>query len=139
MLPTIVCALARKFVTELPAAIGSRFVAEGITSTHTVAARDVVVLFTAFALRFFVLYPTWASLVAFETRRTSRSTDSLGDQSPSYGHVLKPCYQKVLFRLSGLHLQAAGIMISIETVTCTVAFHLLHINNFGMILDISSY
>lgn len=92
--PTLCHALARKVVTELPTAIGSRFVVEGIASMDSIATRDVVVLATAFALRFFVLYPAWASLIAFETRRSSRSVDASSDLDHSYIHVLKLCYQK---------------------------------------------
>ena len=56
-LPTVLYALARKTVTELPSAIRMRSVAEGIASTDAIATRDILVLATAFLLRFFVLYP----------------------------------------------------------------------------------
>ena len=125
-LPTVLYALARKTVTELPSAIRMRSVAEGIASTDAIATRDILVLATAFLLRFVILYPAWAVLVAFETRRTSRWTDTGREKSHSYIYVLKRCYQKVLLRLCGLHLQAAGIMIGIDTVTHTVANFLLH-------------
>ena len=125
-LPTILHALARKVVTELPSAIRMRSVAEGIASTGAIATRDILVLGTALFLRFFVFYPAWAVLIAIETRRTSRLTDTGREKSHSYIYVLKRCYQKVLLRLSGLHLRAAGIMIGIETVTHTVAHFLLH-------------
>lgn len=134
-LPTIIYALARKVVAELPATIGSRFIAEGEVSTDAVAARDIVVLASAFALRFFLLYPAWASLTAFEIRCTSRSTDSLRDQSSSYVHVVWLCYQRALVRISWLHIQAAGIMISIETVTYTVTLFLLHVNSSSIVPD----
>lgn len=124
--PTIGYALARKVVAEVPAAIGSQFVAESSTSMDGVAARDIAVLASAFLLRFLVLYPAWASLIAFETRRANRSTETSRNQHPSYIHDLKACYQKVLLRLSALHLQAAGIMIIIETVTYIVGHSLLH-------------
>lgn len=126
LLPTIVYALARKVVTELPTTVGTRFAAEGTTSTDAVAARDIVVLATAFLLRFFVLYPAWASLIAYETRRASQSPNCPRDQNGSYAHVLKTCYRKILLRLSALHLQAAGVMIVIETVAYTVVHFLLH-------------
>jgi hypothetical protein len=126
LLPTIGYALARKVVAELPNAIGTLFVAEGITSTDSVAARDIAVLAAAFSLRFFILYLTWASLIAFETHRMSRSTETSRNQHSSYTHVLRTCYQKVLLRLSALHLQAAGIMIIIETITYIVGHSLLH-------------
>jgi hypothetical protein len=126
LLPTLGYALARKVVAELPTAIGILFVAEGVTSMDAVAARDIVILASAFLLRFFVLYPTWAGLITFETRRTKQSTASPNDQSHSYIHILKTCYQKVLLRLSALHLRTAGIMIIIETITYTVGHSLLH-------------
>ena len=126
LLPTIMYALARKLVAEGPAAIATLFVVESTTSTDAVAARDIAVLASAFALRFFVLYPAWASLICHETRRTSRLTDNLGDQSHSYIGVLRRCYQELLLRISALHLQAAGIMIGIETVTYIVSHFLLH-------------
>lgn len=122
----MVYALARKVVAELPAAIGSRFVVEGVTSTDAIATRDILVLASTFALRFFVPYPAWASLMAFETRRVSRSVGNSSNQDHSYIHLLKLCYERVLVRLSGLHLQAAGIMIGIETLTYIVASFLLH-------------
>lgn len=124
-LPMMVYALARKIVAELPAAIGSQFVAEGVTSTDAIATRDILVLASAFALRFFILYPAWASLIAFETRRVSRSVGNSSDQDHSYIHLLRLCYVRVLVRLSGLHLQAAGIMIGIETISYIVASFLL--------------
>ena len=126
LLPTIVYALARKVVAELPAAIGARLVGENSTSTDAIATRDVAVLASAFMLRFLVLYPAWASLIALETRRTSRPTHLSRDQDLSYSHVLRLCYQKVLLRLAALHLQAAGIMIGVETVTYIVVRILLH-------------
>jgi hypothetical protein len=119
-------AIARKIVAELPAAIGTLFIAEDGASMDAVATRDIAVLASAFSLRFFVLYPAWASLICLETRRTSRSTDSLRDQNHSYIHVLKTCYEKVLLRLSALHLQAAAFMIGVETVTSIVGHFLLH-------------
>lgn len=125
-LPTMIYALARKVVAELPAAIGSRFIAEGIASTDAVATKDIVVLATAFALRFFFLYPAWASLIAFETHRASRSVYSSCDQDHAYARVLIRCNEKVLLRLSALHLQAAGIMIGIETFIYIIATFLLH-------------
>lgn len=125
-MPTMVYALARKIVAELPTAIGTRFAVEGTTSTDAVAARDIIVLASAFLLRFFILYPAWASLIAFETRRASRSPDTGRDEDHSYAHVLKKSYQRVLLRLSVLHLQAAGIMIGVETVTYTLVHFMLH-------------
>lgn len=126
LLPTVGYALARKVIAEVPTAIGTLFVAEGTISTDAVAARDVAVLASAFLLRFLVLYPAWASLIAFETRRANRSTETSRNQHPSYIHDLKACYQKVLLRSSALHLQAAGIMTIIETVTYIVGHSLLH-------------
>ena len=126
LLPTTVYALTRKIVAELPTAIGTLFIAEGVTSTEAVATRDVIVLASAFLLRFFVLYPVWASLIAFEARCASRSTNSPRGQDHFYSHVLRLCYQKVLLRLSALHLQAAGIIIIIETVTYIIGHFMLH-------------
>jgi hypothetical protein len=126
LLPTVGYVLARKIVNELPTAIGTLFVAKGITLIDAVAARDIAVLGSAFSLRFFILYPAWASLIAFETRRSNRSTETPKNQHSSYVHVLRLCYQKVLLRLSALHLQAAGIMIVIETITYIVGHSLLH-------------
>jgi len=126
LLPTLAYALARKVVTGIPATIGAWFVAEGITPTEAVATRDIVVLASAFMLRFFVLYPAWGALIAFETRRTNPTSDTLRKDNNSYGHVHKLCYQRVLLRLAGLHLQAAGIMIGIETGTYIIFHFLLH-------------
>jgi hypothetical protein len=126
LLPTVGYALARKVVVEVPTAIGTLFVAEGLTSTDAVATRDIAVLASAFTLRFLVLYPAWASLLAFETRCASRPTKISGNQHPSYTHVLRLSYQKVLLRLSSLHLQAAGTMIIIETITSIFGHFLLH-------------
>lgn len=92
----MVYALARKIVAELPAAIGSQFVAEGVTSTDAIATRDILVLASAFALRFFILYPAWASLIAFEARRVSRSVGNSSDRDHSYIHLLRLCYVRVL-------------------------------------------
>lgn len=126
LLPTTFYALARKIVAELPTAIGSLFITWGSTSTDTVATRDISVLVSAFTLRFFVLYPAWASLIAFETRRAKRSTETTRDQNHSYIDVLRLCYEKVLLRLSALHLQTAAIMIIIETVTYIIGHFMLH-------------
>jgi hypothetical protein len=126
LLPTMLFALAQKIVAELPTAIGTIFIAEGSPSTEAVAIRDIAVLASAFTLRFFVLYPAWASLICFETHGTNISTNRQGDQDKSYIHVLKTSYEKVLLRLSALHLQVAALMIGVETVTYIVGHFLLH-------------
>lgn len=120
--PTILYALAQKITVQLPTTVGRRFASDGISATNTVATRDIVVLSMALALRFFVLYPAWASLLFFETRRKAK--DSPTAIGGTFIHVLKMCYRRVLLRLSTLHLQAAGIMIVIELGTY-VLFHSL--------------
>lgn len=127
VLPAAIYAVAQKIVAHLPIAIGAQFAAEGTTTTNAVANRDIVVLASAFTLRFFVLYPAWASLISFETRHISSTPDDAGDLNlaGTYSRTLKLCYQKVLLRLAGLHLQAAAIMISIEMAMYMVLHFLL--------------
>jgi hypothetical protein len=130
LLPTVIYALTQKLVAEAPALIGTQFAGTGdaTSSVDTVAARDVAVLISAFTLRFSVLYPAWASLIAFETRQMSLSDITKGQQqSYAYGHVLKLCYRKVLLRLASLHLQAAGLMIGIELGVYVVLHFLLRV------------
>lgn len=126
LLPTTIYALAKKLVADLPTAIGASFTADAVSTIDAVATRDIVVLALAFLLRFFVLYPAWASLIFFETRRTSQTTDNPKERDHTYTHTLKQCYQKVLLRLAGLHLQAAGIMIGIELGIHIILHVLLH-------------
>jgi len=127
LLPSTVYAVARKIVADLPATVGTWFATEGISLTDMVATRDIAVLASAFVLRFFVLYPTWSALISFETWPSSRPTETSKEEHYSYCHILKLCYQKVLLRLIGLHLQAAGIMIGIEFGTYILYYFLLHI------------
>jgi hypothetical protein len=129
LLPATCYALAQKTVAEVPALIGSHFAAPGgsVSAADTVAARDVVVLISAFTLRFFVLYPAWASLIAFETRQISQKLDhNSASEKDTYSHVLRLCYQNVLLRLASLHLQAAGLMIGIEMGVYVVSHFMLH-------------
>lgn len=123
--PTILYALAQKIAVQLPITVGRRLDSDGVSAIDTVATRDIAVLSMALALRFFVLYPAWASLIFFETRRKAK--DSPAAAADTSFHVLKMCYQRVLLRLSGLHLQAAGIMIVIELGTYILFRSLLSI------------
>jgi hypothetical protein len=127
-LPAMCYGVARKLVAEVPELIGSWFVGTGdVTSADTIATRDVAVLISAFTLRFFILYPAWASLISFETRQITQKADNPGQRDHTHGHVLKLCYRKVLLRLASLHLQAAGIMIGIELGVYVVLHFLLHV------------
>jgi hypothetical protein len=127
LVPSMVYAVARKIVADLPATVGTWFATEGVSPTEMVATRDIAVLASAFVLRFLVLYPTWSAVISFETRSKSRPAQISRDEDHSYRHVLKLCYQKVLLRLARLHLQAAGIMIGIELGTYIIFHFLLQI------------
>jgi hypothetical protein len=130
LLPATIYAVAQKLVAEVPALIGSHFAATGgsVSAADKAATRDVAVLISAFTLRFLVLYPAWASLIAFEGTQIWRKVDNNPDnQKDTYSHVLKLCYRKVLLRLAALHLQAAGLMIGIELGVNMVSHFLLHV------------
>jgi hypothetical protein len=82
-------------------------------------------LILGFALRFFVLYPAWASLICYETGLTKRVAQRSGPRTVKqslyfYLDTARTCYRRVLLRLAGLHLQAAGILISMEALLYVV-------------------
>ena len=125
MLPTLAYAVAQKLTTELPLAIGYGSSESLDTPADALATRGMAGLALAFALRFFVLYPAWASLICHETGLAKRVAHSLGPRTVKqdfdcYRNTTRMCYQKVLLRLAGLHLQTAGILISIEAVLYVV-------------------
>jgi hypothetical protein len=125
MLPTLAYAVAQKLTTELPLAIGYGSSESLDTPADALATRGMAGLALAFALRFFVLYPAWASLICHETGLAKRVAHRLGPRTVKqdldcYRNTTRMCYQKVFLRLAGLHLQTAGILISIEAVLYVV-------------------
>jgi len=126
-LPTAVYALARKATTELPLLISPGSTDPDFNApADAVAIKSMARLMLAFALRFFVLYPVWASLICFETagcnERSAQDTTTevrtitIKQDFRRYWKTARLCYQRVVLRLAGLHLQAAGVLISIEAV-----------------------
>jgi hypothetical protein len=125
MLPTLAYAVAQKLTTELPLAIGYGSSESLDTPADALATRGMAGLALAFALRFFVLYPAWASLICHETGLAKRVAHRPGPRTVKqdfdcYRNTTRMCYQRVLLRLAGLHLQTAGILISIEAVLYVV-------------------
>lgn len=125
LLPALAYAVAQKLTTELPLAIGYEPSDSLDTPAGALAIRGIMGLILAFALRFFVLYPAWASLICYETGLTKRAAQRSGPRTLKqnlccYWDTARMCYQRVLLRLAGLHLQAAGILISIEAVAYLV-------------------
>jgi hypothetical protein len=125
LLPTLAYAIAQKVTTELPSVIGSGSPDPLNASADTIAVRSMAGLILAFALRFFLLYPAWASLICYETGLTKRAAQrsvpcTVRQDLHCYGNTARTCYQRVLLRLAALHLQAAGILISIEAVLYVV-------------------
>jgi len=119
LLPAVAYAIAQKATTELPSAINSGSSDPINDHAKTIAIRSMAGLVMAFALRFFVLYPAWASLICYETGSAKRDVQaseqrSVTDRCRHYLDTMRMCYQRALLRLAGLHLQAAGILISVE-------------------------
>jgi hypothetical protein len=124
LLPTLAHAVAQKVATELPLLINPGS-SDPDALANTIAIRSMLGLILAFALRFFLLYPAWASLICYETSWTKRVAQRPGPRTVMqdlhcYWDTVRMCYQRVLIRLAGLHLQAAGILISIEAVSYVV-------------------
>jgi hypothetical protein len=124
LLPTLAHAVARKVTTELPLLSSSSSDSSG-TPADTIAIRSMAGLILAFALRFFILYPAWASLICYETGLTKRVAQGSGPRTVKqnlycYLDTARICYRRVLLRLAGLHLQAAGILISMEALLYVV-------------------
>jgi hypothetical protein len=125
LLPALAYAVAQKLMTELPLATGYESSESLDTPADALATRGMAGLVLAFALRFFVSYPAWASLICHETGLTKRAAQRYGPRTLKqnlccYWDTTRMCYQRVLLRLAGLHLQAAGILISIEAVAYLV-------------------
>jgi hypothetical protein len=125
LLPALAYAVAQKLTTELPSVISARSSDPLHVPADALATRGMAGLILAFALRFFVLYPAWASLVCYEIGLTKRAAQRSGPRTLEqnlccYWDTTRMCYQRVLLRLAGLHLQAAGILISIEAVAYLV-------------------
>jgi len=125
LLPTLVYAVAQKATTELPPLFGSGSFDAIDAPADTIAIRGMTGLTLTLALRFLVLYPAWASLICFETglaKRSAQDTEirTVKQHLNCYWETTKMCYQRVLLRLAALHLQAAGILISIEAVLSVV-------------------
>jgi hypothetical protein len=125
LLPALAYAVAQKLTTELPLAIRYGSSDSFDTPADALAIRSMAGLILAFTLRFFVLYPAWASLICYETGLTKRAAHRSGPRTLKqnlycYWDTTRMCYQRVLLRLAGLHLQAAGILISIEAVAYLV-------------------
>lgn len=125
-LPALAHALAPKVVTDVPTVISARLSDPTSTAPDTVAGKQIAALIMAFALRFLVLYPTWARLICFEISLTQAVHDSgkstVFENLYRYWDTLQLCYRTVLLRLAGLRLQAAGILIWIEALLCLVFF-----------------
>jgi hypothetical protein len=124
LVPTLTHSVAQKVTTELPLLISSSSDSPG-TPANTIAIRSMAGLILAFALRFFVLYPAWASLICYETGLTKRVAQRSGPRTVKqslyfYLDTARTCYRRVLLRLAGLHLQAAGILISMEALLYVV-------------------
>jgi hypothetical protein len=125
LLPALAYAVAQKATTGLPLFIGSGSFEPLDAPADAIAVRSMAGLILAFALRFLVLYPAWASLICYETGLMKRVAQKSGPRTVkqdicSYWDTARICYQRVLLRLAGLHLQAAGILISIEAVLYVV-------------------
>lgn len=125
LLPTLAYAVAQKATAELPSLFSPGSSGSVDAPSDGIAVRSMAGLILAFALRFFMLYPAWASLICFETSFMKRSTQDTEVRTVKqhlcrYRDTARMCYQRVLLRLAGLHLQAAGILISIEAVLYVV-------------------
>jgi hypothetical protein len=118
LLPALVHAVAQKATMEMPLSIGT---GSSDALYDAIAIRSMAGLALAFALRFFVLYPAWASLICSETG-IKKQLDRMPEARTGkrylrcYWDTTRMCYRKVLLRLAGLHLQAAGILILFEAV-----------------------
>lgn len=130
-MPALAYTVVHKLVTDLPAALGLGIAGvETETSVNVLAARDVAALALPLALRFGLLYPAWACLICYESDESplaqigGRESRAI-HESVSCIRMLYMCYQKLLLRLAILHLQAAGIMVIVESLTYMVAIALL--------------
>lgn len=127
LIPGLLYALAQIVAVQLPATLG-RWLTTGeadFAAGNTVASRDVVSLALALGLRFLILYPVWASLIFLETRGEVRARDDEDVGGDDYLRVWRLCCWRVLPRLAGLHLQAAGMMVLLEGGTYVVLRALL--------------
>lgn len=115
LLPALVHAVAQKATMEIPLSIGT---GSSDALYDTIAIRSMAGLALAFALRFFVLYPAWASLICFENGIAKRAARieacNIKQHLLCYWDTTRMCYKRVLLRLAGLHLQVAGILILLE-------------------------
>ena len=121
--PTVLCAIAKMVTISTPSTIQPSTQAHDIGTADAIATRDVGVLVLTIALHFAVLYLLWAALIcceaiyAFQTsaitsERRSANDFTISDTTLTW--ILRRCYRRLLLRLVGLHLQAAGILICIE-------------------------